>query len=173
MGQLTLVATNSGNVGRSNGTSFSSPVIAGMVACLWQAHPKANMMQVFKAIEKSGDQADSPDAYRGFGIPNFMRAHGILSQLEMKVVPTDSIVNLYPNPFIEGVSVEFYSQSEQIITVNIYKNNGKLLATEKFLVFPYVNSQLQLENVKKLKSGNYVVSVVSNRGTFNRQIIKY
>jgi methionine-rich copper-binding protein CopC len=91
----------------------------------------------------------------------------------MKVVPTDSIVNLYPNPFIEGVSVEFYSQSEQIITVNIYKNNGKLLATEKFLVFPYVNSQLQLENVKKLKSGNYVVSVVSNRGTFNRQIIKY
>jgi len=173
MGQLTLVATNSGNVGRSNGTSFSSPVIAGMVACLWQAHPKANMMQVFKAIEKSGDQADSPDAYRGFGIPNFMRAHGILSQLEMKVVPTDSIVNLYPNPFIEGVSVEFYSQSEQIITVNIYKNNGKLLATEKFLVFPYVNSQLQLENVKKLKPGNYVVSVVSKSGTFNRQIIKY
>jgi serine protease AprX len=172
MGQLTLVATNSGNVGRSNGTSFSSPVIAGMVACLWQAHPTANMMQVFKAIEKSGDQADRPDAYRGFGIPNFMRAHGILSQLEMKVVPKDSIVNVYPNPFIEGVSVEYYSQLEQQITVNIYKNSGKLLASEKFQVFPYVNSQLQLENVRKLKPGNYVVSVVSNSGTHNRQIIK-
>lgn len=172
MGQQTLVATNSGNVGRSNGTSFSSPVLAGMVACLWQAHPTASMMQVFKAIEKSGDQADQPDAYRGFGIPNFMRAHGILSQLDNKVAQTDSVVNVYPNPFIEGVSVEFYSQTEQLIVVNIYKNNGKLLATEKFMVYPYVNTLLQLENVKKLKPGNYIVSVVSKGGTNNRQILK-
>jgi serine protease AprX len=172
MGQQTLVATNSGNVGRSNGTSFSSPVMAGVVACLWQAHPNATMMQVFKAIEKSGDQADQPDAYRGFGIPNFMRAHSILSQLENKVAPSDSVVNVYPNPFIEGVSVEYYSQTEQLITINIYKNNGKLLAAEKFMVYPYVNTLLQLENVKKLKPGNYIVSVVSKSGTNNRQIIK-
>ena len=172
MGQMTLVVNSSGNVGRSNGTSFSSPVTAGMVACLWQAHPDAKMMQVFKAIEKSASQADSPDAYLGFGIPNFLRAHSILSRMENESPKTDSIVNVYPNPFIEGVNIEFFSEREQQVTVSIFKTNGKKITSEQFQVYPFANTLLQLSNVRRLKPGNYVVSVQTSTSTYSRQIIK-
>lgn len=172
MGQNTLVVASSGNIARSNGTSFSSPIMAGLVACLWQAHPTVPMMTVIKALEKSADQADRPDAYKGFGIPNFLRAHAILANAESTAIPKDSIVNVYPNPFIEGVSVEFYSQVEQDLKVNIYKSNGKLLTSEDFHVLPYVNTLLQLDRVKKLKAGNYVVSVQTSNGNYNRQVQK-
>ncbi|MEX1187679.1 MAG: S8 family serine peptidase [Bacteroidia bacterium] len=172
MGQMTLVVNSSGNVGRSNGTSFSSPVIAGMVACLWQAHPNATMMQVFKAIEKSASQAENPDAYLGFGIPNFVRAHSILSRIQDVQAKSDSIVNVYPNPFTDGVNIEFFSEKEQQITVNIFKSNGRKLTSEEFTVFPFVNTLLKLEDIKRLKAGNYVVSVQTSTGTYSRQIIK-
>ncbi len=34
-----IISSFSGNVVTGSGTSFSSPITAGMVACLWQAHP--------------------------------------------------------------------------------------------------------------------------------------
>jgi subtilisin family serine protease len=172
MGQGTLVVNSGGTVGRSNGTSFSSPVTAGVVACLWQAHPDAGMMQVFKAIEKSSSQSNNPDDYLGFGIPDFMKAHEILSRIGSSRSKPDSIVNVYPNPFIEGISLEFYTEKEQDVTIVIYKANGKKIETEQFRVFPFSNNLLQLNKVKKLKAGNYVVTVQTVAGQYSRQIQK-
>ena len=172
MGQQAWVITSAGTPGKSNGTSFSSPIMTGMTACLWQAHPEASAMEVFKAIEQSADQYDAPDARKGFGIPNFLRAHAILSQKSLGKEVADSVVNVYPNPFIEGVSVEFYSTTEQNVQVKIYKLSGKQIAEESIHVYPYVNNLLQLENVKRLSAGQYVVSVITPTRTFSRQVIK-
>ena len=35
-----------------SGTSFAGPLTAGMVACLWQAHPTVRNMDLFNAIEQ-------------------------------------------------------------------------------------------------------------------------
>ncbi|MEZ5172243.1 MAG: S8 family serine peptidase [Bacteroidia bacterium] len=172
MGQGTLVVNSGGSVGRSNGTSFSSPVTAGMVACLWQAHPEAGMMQVFKAIEKSASQAENPDDYLGFGIPDFMKAHQILARLAEEKTKPDSIVNVYPNPFIDGVSIEFYTEKEQDVVVLINKMNGKKIEEEQFHVLPFGNNLLQLNKVKKLKSGQYIVTIQTPAGQYSRQIWK-
>ena len=40
------------NVGPGNGTSFSSPVMAGMSTCLWQAYPEKSMMEIQQAIKE-------------------------------------------------------------------------------------------------------------------------
>jgi methionine-rich copper-binding protein CopC len=143
-----------------------------MTACLWQAHPDATMMEIFKAIEKSSSQAEKPDAYLGFGIPNFIRAHSILSRMEESNAKKDSIVNVYPNPFIDGVSIEFYSEREQNVEVSIYKSNGRRISSESFKVYPFSNTLLQLNKIRRLKKGTYVVSVETTSGTYNRQIIK-
>jgi serine protease AprX len=172
MGQQPYVITSGGTPGKSNGTSFSSPILAGMSACLWQAHPEASAMEVFKAIEQSADQYDAPDAKKGFGIPDFLKAHAILSQLTLDRAVQDSVVNVYPNPFIDGVTVEFYSTSEQDIQVKIFKLSGKQIAEEKIHVYPYVNNQIQLDKIRKLNSGQYVVSVITPTRTFSRQVIK-
>ena len=172
MGQQPYVITSGGMPGKSNGTSFSSPILAGMSACLWQAHPEASAMEIFKAIEQSADQYDAPDAKKGFGIPDFLKAHAILSQLALDRAVQDSVVNVYPNPFIEGVTVEFYSTSEQDIQVKIFKLSGKQIAEEKIHVYPYVNNLIQLDKIRKLNSGQYVVSVITPTRTFSRQVIK-
>lgn len=61
-----------------NGTSFSCPLTAGVVALLLQAHPEATAEQVRAALRASGSQAAAPDNLLGFGIVNAARASEIL-----------------------------------------------------------------------------------------------
>lgn len=76
----TIISAWSGNVTSGNGTSFSSPITAGMVACLWQAHPEKSNMEVMEAIQQSATQAINPDSLLGYGIPDYYLANELLSQ---------------------------------------------------------------------------------------------
>lgn len=51
------------------GTSFSTPLVAGFAACVWQMHPEWNNMQVLYAIENSGHLYPYFDFAHGYGIP--------------------------------------------------------------------------------------------------------
>lgn len=62
------------DISTSRGTSFSTPIIAGTVACLWQALPDLNNMQIIQRIVKSATQAHNPDNAIGYGIPNVWAA---------------------------------------------------------------------------------------------------
>lgn len=61
------------------GTSFSTPILCGMVACLWQAFPEKTNQEIVDAIKQSSSQADDPDNRIGFGIPDFEAAFKLLS----------------------------------------------------------------------------------------------
>lgn len=78
-GSTHLAYTFGNNFGPSSGTSFASPLLAGMVACLVQAHPNLNAIQIMNAIKQSAHQYTAPDSLLGYGIPNFCRADSILS----------------------------------------------------------------------------------------------
>lgn len=64
-----------GNQGRANGTSFSSPIMCGMVTCLWQACPKLTAKEVIELVRKSGDRAAFPDNIYGYGVPDMWKAY--------------------------------------------------------------------------------------------------
>lgn len=64
-----------GNLRRANGTSFSSPIMCGMVACLWQACPKLTAKEIIELVRRSGDRADFPDNIYGYGIPDLWKAY--------------------------------------------------------------------------------------------------
>lgn len=57
-------------IGFSNGTSFATPRIAGMAACLWQALPQLTAMQLRQLIIESGSTYPEWDEQAGYGIPN-------------------------------------------------------------------------------------------------------
>ncbi|MFT4760880.1 MAG: serine protease AprX, partial [Saprospiraceae bacterium] len=79
MGQRVVTASVYGaKVNRSRGTSFSSPIIAGMVAALWQAFPNNTNHEIMQAIIQSSSQVDSPDNELGYGIPDFRMAYQFL-----------------------------------------------------------------------------------------------
>ena len=69
-----VMGTN-GNLRRANGTSFSSPIMCGMVACLWQACPELTAKEVIDLVRRSGDRADFPDNIYGYGIPDLWKAY--------------------------------------------------------------------------------------------------
>lgn len=69
------VIRTDGNQGRANGTSFSSPIMCGMVACLWQACPTLTAKEVIELVCQSGDRAQYPDNIYGYGVPDMWKAY--------------------------------------------------------------------------------------------------
>ncbi len=75
MGLQSDVMRTNGNVGKANGTSFSSPIMCGMVTCLWQSRPELTAKELIELVRRSGDRADCPDNIYGYGIPDMWKAY--------------------------------------------------------------------------------------------------
>ena len=69
------VIRTDGNQGRANGTSFSSPIMCGMVTCLWQACPTLTAKEVIELVRRSGDRAGFPDNIYGYGVSDMWKAY--------------------------------------------------------------------------------------------------
>ncbi|WP_235391710.1 S8 family peptidase [Segatella hominis] len=74
-GSPTSVITGRGAIINDNGTSFSSPLIAGMTACLWQALPHKTAKQIIKLVKMAGNNQQHPDNIYGYGVPDFWKAY--------------------------------------------------------------------------------------------------
>lgn len=72
VGVRTTLINPSGTIVNSNGTSFATPLLAGMAACLWSALPNENAMQIRERIIRSAEHYGSPDPdhHYGYGIPD-------------------------------------------------------------------------------------------------------
>ena len=80
MGEGADVIRTDGNQGKANGTSFSSPIMCGMVACLWQACPRLTAEELIELVRTSGDRADYPDNIYGYGVPDMWKAYNSYKQ---------------------------------------------------------------------------------------------
>ena len=76
-GSAALLATD-GTVSHANGTSFACPILAGAVACLYQAFPQKRPVEIIDAIHRSGSAYDKPNEVFGYGIPDMEKAYQIL-----------------------------------------------------------------------------------------------
>ena len=96
----------------TQGTSFSSPLVAGFAACAWQSNRKLTNMQLFREIEKSGSLYPYFDYAHGFGIPqagHFLLGEQPLLEPTFKITETiDSII----------VTVNKYSTNNQSVSAN-------------------------------------------------------
>lgn len=80
LGKETATIDGQGTVNSSMGTSFACPIIAGMVASLWQSAPEKTASEVMDAVRRSCDHYDTPNNVFGYGIPDFMKAYHILME---------------------------------------------------------------------------------------------
>lgn len=92
----TIINAYTGNVSTGSGTSFSSPITAGMVTSLWQAHPNRRNTEVLDAIRQSASLSGNPNYQLGYGIPNYLTAHELLS------LPVNYDIFLSIKVFLEG-----------------------------------------------------------------------
>lgn len=64
-----------GIIRRGNGTSFASPILCGMVTCLWQSRPELTAKEVIELVQRSGDRSKFPDNIYGYGVPDMWNAY--------------------------------------------------------------------------------------------------
>ncbi|MCQ2313498.1 MAG: S8 family serine peptidase [Paludibacteraceae bacterium] len=86
--QTVIVNPSTGLMRKGNGTSFACPLIAGLSACVWSAHPDETAMQIRQRIINSAHKLDNPDDRYGYGIPDAMKAAGVpvtTESLKLKV----------------------------------------------------------------------------------------
>jgi subtilisin family serine protease len=77
LGSPASLISGRGTVIRDMGTSFSTPIITGLVACLWQALPNKTALDIIELIRRTSSSYEKPDNIYGYGIPNFWRAYMI------------------------------------------------------------------------------------------------
>jgi hypothetical protein len=117
-----------GSANFSNGTSFSSPIMAGALACLWQSSPGYSAEQIRMAVRYTASKASSPDSLYGWGIPNLVEARTHLAVAEKNAPPADRFV-LYPQPFTSAPVLKSTADGTSTVSVEIFSLTGSLLGT--------------------------------------------
>ncbi len=161
-GQASVISGTTGNIGTADGTSFSGPIIAGMVASIWQALPNKTNAQIMQLIKESAHLYAMPTAQLGYGIPNFNQAllNGLgISDLALKRF------EIYPNPSNSIVNLVFQDGFEEAEII-LYNNLGQKVASENI---EKSNNSFSIEN---LDSGIYFYRIISGNTSQTGKIIK-
>ncbi len=106
MGYAATVQHPTYGIWKMNGTSFSSPVLAGMVTCLWQMFPNKTAEEIKLAVEMSANKYNNPDSLIGYGIPDMQIAAELLGYQEVNLQELGSNWKAWPNPFVTKIVVE-------------------------------------------------------------------
>lgn len=109
VGSLAVIARENGETDLSYGTSFSSPILCGMTACLWQLFPNRSADQVIRAVRLAGANYSHPDKQLGYGITNFVYAYNFLSQFDSN----DDVTILPERAISKGGPIKLYYNSSK------------------------------------------------------------
>ena len=151
-GQATVLIRSNGLVGTGNGTSFSSPVMAGLATCLWQKHRDVTNYEIIKAIRRTASQYHSPDSLIGYGIPDLELADLLLTASK----PTASRIHVFPNPATQYINLWFPDTDEAGNYYEIIDVTGRKMQEGRI----YSNNQNQAEiYVELLAAGTYIILV--------------
>lgn len=132
MATATFVSSSKGKHYQSQGTSFASPVLCGMVASLWSAHPTKTNMEIIRAIEKSGHQYMNPDNVLGYGIPDFVLANRFLGGDSEFNYTQDQWLTEIPSEYDKSIPIEFYSSKKQDMKIEVRDHKGRKIRDISF-----------------------------------------
>jgi len=150
MGKGTVLALANGTTGTSNGTSFSSPLLAGMVACLWQAKPSLTAQQIVELVKNSSSSYTSPNNSTGYGIPDFAQAS------TSSVTEARSSIELWPNPFASEIFIRL-EESFMPANISIFTTSGQLILTKNAISDGI--GQIEINVPDELPKGIYLLSI--------------
>lgn len=159
-GVASVLSNERGTIVTANGTSFSGPILAGMIACLWQALPNKTARQIRDLVIQSSDRYSTPSPQYGYGIPNFGTAK------TLQVGEFDSkYFGIYPNPATDFVTVTFPESFNKGIVV-FYSILGQKVFEKQF------NGDERLFSVQSLSKGVYIYKIQADSFSQTGKIIK-
>ena len=73
-GAPAVLISGRGTLVRDMGTSFSTPIVCGLTACLWQALPTKTALEIINLVRRSASDYAEPTNIFGYGVPDFSKA---------------------------------------------------------------------------------------------------
>lgn len=150
-----------------NGTSFSTPLTAGLCACLWQGNPGVTNIDIINALRFTASQSASPDNVVGYGIANFYKAYLLLKKQQSNTSITKPNYLISPNPFQERLELIITSPSTTGWMLEIYNIQGQL--AERYV---NVTSNRPILIGNRIKPGVYILRILSGNQIAIEKIIK-
>lgn len=141
-----------------NGTSFSSPVLAGAVACLVQANPMSTAQEIIQAVRESADQFNTPDSLKGYGIPDFCQALVSVPEIEI-----DGL-KVFPNPANQELHI--LSGEYLIEEIQLIDPMGRVV---QFI--PVEGKFSQNISTETLLNGSYFLQVKTEATVWSKHVI--
>ncbi len=162
-GSASVLALPDGSIAVASGTSFSSPIMCGLVASLWQAFPSYTNEQIMQLIKESSSQYTTPDEELGYGIPDFDTALNNGTLMVSSITSGD--FKIYPNPVSETINISSTTNSElkSIVLFNIFGQS-----VYKSSLSGTTNSI----NLSELASGIYIYKIENSQGFSTGKIQK-
>ncbi|MFB9056997.1 S8 family serine peptidase [Mariniflexile ostreae] len=163
-GQASYLINGDDTIRTGNGTSYSAPIMAGGLVCLWQAMPNKTNVEIMQLVRESASQFGSPDFNLGYGIPDLQAVVSKVLYTEIIEKENDNL-KLFPNP----TSSQLYFS----LTTNIDSHRLKL-----YDVFgrEVLNIIMSLENnpidLTFLSPGMYLARVESKTKSKTIKILK-
>ena len=163
-GNITSINNISGGL---SGTSFSAPMVTGVVALLMEEfgdlkyHPEAVMSLLCNTTTNALGQTEIVDYDAGFGIVNYANARNVYTMTKNKTIPS----NVNANVLLSSESISLSSREEIKVTTSILYNST---CTSPFGLASILNvsfSKLRIELIDK--SSNKVIATSTSKSNFS------
>lgn len=156
-GGLAYVINSSNIIIQNNGTSFSSPIMTGGLACLMQALPNLTNAEMMQLVRESGSIYSTPNYEIGYGIPDLQQALGAVLNEEISM---GEEFKIFPNPVKNSVFINF-PENVSTADVKVFDVLGKLV------INTIVNQNNKTINLQALSKGMYILTLKGNNKKTN------
>ncbi len=147
----------------SNGTSFSSPVMSGVVACFWQAFPYLTSAEVRQLIRASADRYNNPDEQYGYGVPDFKSAYRAVLNIDKENFMNTTTI--FPNPVNNVFTIKTNENNSIGLSIKIYNLFGSKVSEK-------VNLKSNIIEVSALNAGIYILKVTNGASQKTFKLVK-
>jgi subtilisin family serine protease len=165
MGTNVTIVDDAGQIRTGSGTSFATPILAGLSACLWQALPELTCFEIIELLRETADAFSQPDSLMGFGIADVYKAY-TQNRTGLKPAGTEDAVYFYINARENCLYLNSnHLQNNSQFVLDIYSGVGiKLLSASN------VSSSI---NISSLPKGIYIARLqTGGKPVFIRKFIK-
>jgi serine protease AprX len=152
-----------------NGTSFSAPIITGLVAGYWQAHPGLTALQVINNLKNTASNKENPNNLIGWGIPSFIKAHILAGGKPVLSFPFE--IKIYPNPASGNeISIELIeSSSSGPAEIALFDAQGKKVFQTSIRF--ELDKEISIVPLRGIASGVYLLNMEMGGKKFSRKIL--
>lgn len=167
----TILRADTDSVMQANGTSFASPIVAGLVACLWQLHPERTSLQIMDAVRRSASFFIDPNDSLGFGVPDFAAANAWLELTAGVNGILRTEAQVWPMPFTDRLSIQCDDLMDVPTHVALFDAEGRAVHFTRSLP-QRGNLVLHGAWLASLAPGTYFLRLTNGRVVVEQRVLK-